>query len=141
MLYFAVHLFDRILAECHLENSEGSFRLLVTILVMIARNCNEDACFRLERMWLGSKAWYKWEEERQVSAVLGCRLNWPGLFVFPSEYLASTACFKSDVSTPRALAAFLLESSLFNEPILLQLPSVVAAAAYYTAAVMLKGVL
>ncbi|KAJ8110221.1 hypothetical protein OPT61_g6880 [Boeremia exigua] len=137
-LHLAVHLLDRILAERHLEHSEDSFHLLVTIPVKIASDYNEDARFRLERIWLGSQAWYEQENE-QVSAVLGRRLNWPGPFMFLDEYLASTVCSRSDVSTLRALAAFLLEASLFNETMVSQLPSVVAAAAYYVAVAMLEG--
>ena len=137
-LHLAVHLLDRVLAERHLEHSQDSFHLLVTILVKIASDCNEDARFRLEGIWLGSEAWYKQEEE-QVLAVLGRRLDWPGPFVFLDQYLASTVCCKSDVSTLRALAAFLLDVSLFDESTASQLPSVAAAAAYCMAVTMLEG--
>jgi hypothetical protein len=67
------------------------------------------------------------------------QLDWPGPFVFLVQYLASTVCYKSDASTLRALAAFLLKVSLFNNRMVSQLPSVVAAAAYYMAVTMLEG--
>lgn len=137
-LHLTVHLLDRILAKRRLQHDRDSFHLLATILVKIASDYNEDARFRLEHIWIGSETEYKREQEL-VLAILDRRLDWPGPFVFLDHYLASTVCSKSDVSTLRALAAFLLEVSLFNDSVVSQLPSVVAAAAYCMAVTMLEG--
>jgi hypothetical protein len=135
--HFAVHLLDRVLTKRDVQRSQDSFHLLATVLIKIASDYREDP-LRLEHIWLGDGAWYK-RVEKEVVAILGHQLDWPGPFAFLDQYLASTVCYKSDASKLRALAAFLLEVSLFNNRIASQPPSVVAAAAYCMAVTMLEG--